>query len=130
MKETNLTRLHSLASIRGWVKPGTAGSDDGSGGGGSVTGTDYENASGVDLVAGDVVVVNSSGQITTTTTAQDTRPVGVLVDDIADGDFGAVAFAGPVDLVNVTASVTAGNYAETSTTPAQATQNATRRAGS
>lgn len=125
MKTSNIQTTHPMAIIRGWVDPLAAdgGGSTGGGGGGTVIGLDYENASGVDLIAGDVVVVNSSGQITTTTTAGDPRKVGVVQDEIADGDFGAVAFAGPVDLVNVTASVTAGDWAETSTTAKKAQSN-------
>lgn len=68
------------------------------------------------LVAGDVVVVNSAGQIATTTTAQDPRPTGVVVDDIDADDYGLVAFWGPTDIVNLVSSGVAGQYVETSTT--------------
>ncbi len=77
---------------------------------------EYENASGSDLVEGTVVVLQADGTVTTTTTVQDTRPVGVLIDDIDAGEDGPVQWAGPVDLILVTASVTAGDYAETSGT--------------
>lgn len=122
MKTSNIQTTHPMAIIRGWVDPLAAdgGGSTGGGGGGTVVGLDYENAAGDDLIAGDVVVLNSSNQLVTTTTAADPRPVGVVQDDIADGDFGAVAWAGPVDLVNVNASVTAGDWAETSTTAKKA----------
>lgn len=90
---------------------------------------ELENDTGAALAEGDVVVVKSNGKLGTTTTAQDTRPVGVCLDDVDAGDLGPVQFFGPVDLVNVTAAVTAG-YAETSTTAKKATESATRRQGS
>ena len=115
MKTSNVQTSHPFAIIAGWVDT-TLGSDNPS----TVVNPDIENASGAALIAGDVVVVNSAGQITTTTTAGYIGIVGVVLDDIAAGDFGPVAFAGPVDLVNVTAAVTAGNYGETSTTAKKA----------
>ncbi len=88
------------------------------------------NDSGGDLGAGDVVVLQSDGSVTTTTTPQDTRPVGVVLVGGADGFSVTVAFSGFVDRVNCTASVTAGHYGETSSTAGSATQNSTRHAGS
>lgn len=131
MKTSNIQTSHNQAIVRGWVDPVSAGTDSsgGTGGGGGSVGQ-VENGAGADLTAGTVVVLAADGTFTTTTTAQDTRPVGVVLDDIAAGDFGPVAWSGPVALVNVTAAVTAGYYAETSTTAGQATQNATQRAGS
>ncbi len=81
------------------------------------------------FIAGDVVVITSAG-VVSTTTAQDTRPIGVVLDDIAVGDTGPVQTSGYTPFVHVTASVTANDYAETSTTAKAATQNATRRKGS
>lgn len=91
---------------------------------------ELENDTGAALAEGDVVVVKSNGKLGTTTTAQDTRPVGVCLDDIDAAETGPVQFFGPVDLVNVTAAVTAGRYAETSTTARKATESTTRRQGS
>lgn len=84
----------------------------------------------VDLEYGDVVVIDSDGGITTTTTPQDTRPVGVVQAPILSGEVGLVAFMGDVPFVKVTAAVTSGNYAETSDEATKATENPTRRVGS
>jgi hypothetical protein len=107
---------HSAAIQRGWTAP--AGADEGP------TYVDLQNNSGVNLVEGDVVVVTSDGTIAPTTTAADPRPTGVCIDDIDTGDSGPVQFFGPVDYVNVTASVTAGQYGATSTTTKKATASA------
>lgn len=96
----------------------------------TATGQQATNASGIVLEYGDVVVLTATGTITTTTTAQDTRPVGVVQIGGADGIPVSVVFSGYVAQVNVTASVTAGNYAETSTTAGDATESAIRRPGS
>ena len=96
----------------------------------SGTGDAATNNSGGDLVYGDVVVLDSDGTVTTTTTAQDTRPVGVVQIGGGDGDAIQVVFSGFVEQVNCTASVTAGAYGETSTTAGDATENATLRTGS
>ena len=114
MKTSNVQTTHPMAIIRGWVDPLSA--DGAAGSGGSVVDVDVGNGGAVALVAGDVVVLQSDGTVAKTTTALDTRPVGVVIDDIAVGDYGAVAWAGPVDLITVTAAVTAGDYAATSTT--------------
>lgn len=127
MKTSNIQTTHNHAIIRGWVDGATLSDQDASGG---ISGGEYENDDVAALTAGTVVVLSSAGKISTTITAQDTHPVGVVLDDIDIGDFGPVAWQGPVDLVNVTASVTAGYYAETSSTPGFATENATRREGS
>lgn len=81
---------------------------------------DVLNDSGDDLLEGDVVVVTSDGSVAKTMTVADGRPTGVCLDDIDDGDSGPVQFLGPVDLVNVTAAVTAGNWGRTSATPGSA----------
>lgn len=96
----------------------------------SGTGQQATNDAGADLVYGDVVVQNADGSVTTTTTPQDTRPIGVVQVGGADGDPVSVVFQGYVAQINTSASVTAGNYAETSTTDGEATENATPRAGS
>jgi hypothetical protein len=121
VKTSNIQVSHHHAIIKGWVDPLAAAS---SGGDGGNVDNDIENASGGDLEAGDVVVVNSAGQITTTTTAQDLRPKGVVLDDIASGEWGPVAFSGPVDFINTGgASVTAGHWAQTSTVAGEADSN-------
>lgn len=126
MKTSNIQTSHPFAIIAGWVDP-VLGSDNPA----TTVDPDIENASGADLTAGTVVIVNASGQITTTTTAGYAGIVGVVIDDIDNGDFGAVAFGGPVDLVNVTSSVTAGDYGETSATPGSSDGvGATRTPGS
>lgn len=89
----------------------------------------YTNDSGATLGIGDVVVIVGTTAVTTTT-AQDTRPVGVVIGGGADGETVTVQTAGYVALVNVTAAVTADFYAETSTTAAKATESVTRRIGS
>ncbi len=94
--------------------------------------TEYLNNSGVDLIYGDVVVVDSSADlaVTTTTMAQDTRPVGIVLASIGAGGTGPVQTGGVVQFVNVTASVTRGEFAETSGTAKAAQQSATRHSGS
>lgn len=96
----------------------------------SGTGQQATNGSGATVSYGDVVVLQADGSITTTTTAQDTRPVGVVQIGAADGATAAVVFSGFVNQVNCTAAVTAGNYGETSTTAGKATENTTLRTGS
>lgn len=96
----------------------------------SGTGSEHINSSGGDLVYGDVVVRQADGSVTTTTTPQDTRPVGVVQLGAGDGDPVLVVWQGRVEQMNTTASVTAGNYCETSSTGGDATENATIRAGS
>lgn len=109
MKPTTLEGVgsHGEAIYRGWTKP--AGADEGP------QYFDLQNDSGVDLLEGDPVVVISDGTIAKTTTVADERPTGICLDDIDYGDSGPVQFLGPVDLINVTASVTAGNFGRTST---------------
>ncbi len=92
----------------------------------------YNNNSGADLERGDTVVMDDTvdRSFTTTTTARDTRPVGVVLEDILDGATGLVAWSGDVDFIKVVGSVTRGYYAETSTTAGRATDNPTARTGS
>lgn len=78
------------------------------------------NDTGDDIVEGSVVVVLADGTIALADTLNDPRPTGVVKDTIDDGDTGQVVFGGPVDLVLVTASVTAGQFGQTSTTPGEA----------
>jgi hypothetical protein len=81
---------------------------------------EMENDTGADILEGSVVVVLADGTIELADTVNEPRPTGVVVDQIDDGDTGQVVFGGPVDLVLVTASVTAGDYGQTSTTPGEA----------
>lgn len=94
------------------------------------TGDQRTNDAGDSLTYGDVVVLQDDGTVTTTTTPQDTRPVGVVQVGGGDGQPVIVVFAGFVSRVNCTASVTAGYYGETSSTAGSATDNATVRTGS
>lgn len=126
MKTSNIQTTHGGAIIRGWVD-GAMLVDPGGGGG---TIGEVQNGAGIALAAGDVVVMAIDGTVVLTTTAQDTRPVGVVLDDIEWGETGPVAWQGPVPLVNVDAAVTAAEFAETSTTAGEATSSATRREGS
>ena len=96
--------------------------------GGEGTGN-FTNASGATLNIGDVVVIVGD-TVVTTTTAQDTRPMGVVVGGADNGESTAVQTSGIVEYVRVTAAVTAGRYAETTTTAGAAFENATPRAGS
>lgn len=96
---------------------------------GSSTGASYTNADTDQLDVGDVVVISSTS-VATTTTARDTRPLGVVIGGGPVGAPVVVQTTGYVALVNVTAAVTANYYAETSTTAGAATQNSTRRIGS
>lgn len=92
----------------------------------------YNNNTGSDLEYGDVVVLDSTGDksITTTATPQDTRPVGVVQGPIANGEVGLVAWSGDVPFIKVTAAVTRGYYAETSDEAGKATENPDPRVGS
>lgn len=125
MKPTSMEGVgdHSYAVGRGWVSPAQADFE-----GPPVV--EMTNSSGTAFVEGDVVVVLSDGTINRTTTAQDTRPIGVVLDDIDTADSGPVQFFGPVDQINTGGSVTAGHYAESSTTAGAAQGNSTRRQGS
>jgi hypothetical protein len=90
----------------------------------------FGNGNAIDAMAvGDVVVIVGT-TVEHTTTPQDTRPVGVCLTGGNAGDQVLVQVSGVCPLVNVTAPVTAENYAETSGTAGLATENATPRAGS
>jgi hypothetical protein len=90
------------------------------------------NKSGGSLVAGDVVIVDTTNNeaITTVASAQSTIPLGVVQETIANNAAGLVAVAGYVPLVNTTGSVTRGHYVESSGTVKKAQGNSTRRDGS
>lgn len=95
------------------------------------TGQQALNASGGDLVYGDIVVLDSDGTVTTTTTAQDTRPVGVVQIGGQDDALVSVVFSGYVAQANTTGTVTAGDYLESSTSAGDAKSGGTiRRTGS
>jgi len=89
------------------------------------------NKSGAGVVAGDVVIVDTTADdsFTTTTTASLERSIGIAQATIANNAAGNVLLSGYAALVNVAASVTRGHYMFTSTTAKQATGNATRAAG-
>ena len=95
------------------------------------TGNSVINNSGITLNYGDVVVRQSDGSVTTTTTAQDTRPVGIVQRGNPDGSYVDVVFAGDVGQVNTTGTVLEGDCLETSTTAGKAQSSGTvRRTGS
>lgn len=91
-----------------------------------------ENQDGADRSAGDVVLIDTANDeaFVTTTTAAVTSAVGVLLEDIADGEIGSVVVSGFAPLVNTNGvSVTRGEYLATSTTAAAADHLAARAAG-
>lgn len=89
------------------------------------------NKSGGAVVRGDVVVIDPDNDeaFETTTTAGETRQVGIAQEDIANNAAGYVATHGYVELVTVAASVTRGHYGSTSTTVKKASGAAARAAG-
>lgn len=112
MKESYLTRRRSADVVNGLVDPSASRSLSWI--------EEMLNDSGDDILEGAVVVVLDDGTIENADTLNDPRPTGVALDDIGDGETGQVCFGGPVDLVLVTASITAGEYGQTSTTPGEA----------
>ena len=90
------------------------------------------NNSGGDLTAGAVVVLDDTGFDTTSTAASSVGMVGILLDDTTDGADGYVQFISPQSSGTIPAGVTgasAGDYLFTSSTPGEATADATRAAG-
>lgn len=89
------------------------------------------NKSGGGVVAGDVVIIDSANNdsFTTTTSAGSTATVGVAQETIASNAVGKVCIGGKVDLVNVSASVTRGNYGSTHTVAKQAADVGARAPG-
>ena len=93
------------------------------------------NASGGALVTGDIVIMSAGtadNSFTTTTTASySAGRVGILLDDIAAGSAGVVAYEGIGYYGPTIASGTpaAGDYLFTSTTAGAATYSSTRSAG-
>jgi hypothetical protein len=87
------------------------------------------NKSGGSVIAGDVVVVDTANNdaFTTTTTAGFTGTVGIAQEAIANNAVGKVLFAGYAALINVSASVTRGNYGETHTVAKQAADTGAAR---
>lgn len=90
------------------------------------------NRSGGSVAAGDVVVFDTTGDesFTTTTTGRAELSVGVAQETIANLAAGRVLVSGYAALVNVPSSRTRGEYLETHTVVKQATGSATRRSGS
>ena len=90
------------------------------------------NKSGGQVIAGDVVIVDTSNNdaFTTTTSGGFTGGVGIAQETIANNASGRVLLSGYAALVNVNASVTRGNFGKTHTVGKQATDaGATRGAG-
>ncbi len=89
------------------------------------------NKSGGGVIAGDVVILDTSNDsaFTTTTSARSEVTVGIAQQTIANNASGRVLFQGYAPLVNVSASVTRGHYLETHTVAKQATANSARRSG-
>lgn len=89
------------------------------------------NKSGGAVTHGDVVVIDPDNNeaFETTTTAAETRLVGIAQEDIASNATGWVLLAGYAELVTPTASVTRGHYGFTSTTAKKASGAAARTVG-
>src|SRR6185369_6769312 len=90
------------------------------------------NKSGGAVAAGDVVVVDTGNNeaFTTSTAGAVTGGVGIAQDAIANNAIGRVLLHGYAALVNVSASVTRGNYGKTHTVAKQAVDaGASRVAG-
>ncbi len=88
------------------------------------------NKSGGSVAAGDVVVLDTSNNVsfTTTTSANVTTTVGIAQETIANNASGRVLVSGYAALINVNASVTRGNYGATFTVAKQATDIGVSRA--
>lgn len=89
------------------------------------------NKSGGGVIAGDVVVVDTSNNdaFTTDTSGGFTGGVGVAQETIANNATGRVLIGGYAALINVNASVTRGQYGKTHTVAKQATGSASRTTG-
>jgi hypothetical protein len=120
--------------------PASLSSISGGTGGGVVTSASQKpyslvrqltNKSGAAVVLGDVVVIDpdNNESFETTTTAAETRLIGIALGNIAANAKGPVAIGGYVELVNVVSSVTRGHYGFTSTTVKKASSAASRGAG-
>jgi len=109
-------------------------SNSGVGGGfgvSSATSVFMVNNSTRDLIAGDVVVLDSThdSAVTTTSVASNTSIAGVVQAPIPRLGYGPVLFSGLSTQVNVTGTVARGNYAMTSGTAALAAGVAARVVG-
>jgi hypothetical protein len=90
------------------------------------------NKSGGQVILGDVVIYDTTNNLsfTTTTSASSTLACGVVQETIASNGTGRVRTIGYTSLVNVNASVTRGHYGATYTVAKQATDaGASRVAG-
>src|SRR5438552_3510943 len=90
------------------------------------------NKSGGQVILGDVVIYDTTNNLsfTTTTSAGNTLACGVVQETIASNGTGRVRTIGYTSLVNVNASVTRGHYGYTHTVAKQATDaGASRVAG-
>jgi len=90
------------------------------------------NKTGGSVIAGDVVIVDTTNDaaFTTTTSAGSLLAIGIAQETIANNVSGRVLIGGYAALVNVNASVTRGNFGKTHTVAKQATDaGATRTAG-
>lgn len=88
------------------------------------------NKSGGAVALGDVVIIDTTNDtaFTTTTTAGYTGHVGVAQESIANNAAGRVQVQGYTSLINVSASVTRGDYAKTHTVAKQAVSVGSSRA--
>lgn len=98
---------------------------------GRATDVPLTNKAGIAIIAGDVVVVDTSNNdaFTTDTAGGFTGTVGVAQESIASNAVGRVRISGYCALVNVNASVTRGQYGKTYTVAKQATGTASRGVG-
>lgn len=89
------------------------------------------NKSGGSVIAGDVVIIDTTtnDSFTTTTSAASILALGVAAETIASNAVGRIIVEGYAPLVNVSASVTRGNYGTTHTVAKQAVESASRVAG-
>ncbi len=81
------------------------------------------NKSGGGVIAGDVVIIDTTNNdaFTTSTAGAVTSIVGIAQETIANNAAGRVLMSGYAALINVNASVTRGNYGKTHTVAKQAT---------
>lgn len=92
----------------------------------------FTNKSGGTRSAGDVVIVDTSnaGSYTTTTTAGNTRVLGVVMQSTSNNADGVVALVGArVTNLSVNATTAVGDYLATSTTGGQAAPSSSPGAG-
>lgn len=89
------------------------------------------NKSGGAVVKGDVVIVDASNDeaFTTSTTGAEIVAVGVVAEEngIASNASGRIVFAGYVDLITVSSSVTRGHFGKTHTVAKQSVDAGTSR---